>query len=135
MSTQKKNGYQIDFTTNTVTVTNKFLTAAGQIGTKEFETMCKLRELNLTIVTKDPVKKKNTALTYSKMQKYISCLDEADKYQAMFEAIHVESMSMPAPYHYVVAWFHQTFPKYGKLPEHDVEMRIVNTPVEYQDVA
>jgi hypothetical protein len=42
---------------------------------------------------------------------------------------------MPAPYKYVVSWFHNTFPKYGQMPEHDADMRIVNTPAEYQDVA
>lgn len=131
----KKNGYQINFVTNTVTVTRKFQEAASQIGTEEFNIMMQLRQMNLTIVVKAPVKKKSAALTYAKMQKFISCLDEADKYQRMFDAIREESKGMPNPYQHVVSWFHQTFPKYGKLPEHDAEMRIVNTPEEYQDVA
>lgn len=129
----KKNGYQINFAINTVTVTRKFLAAAGRIGTEEFHTMLKLREMNLTIVMKTPVKKKCSALTYAKMQKFIAHLDEADKYQAMFDAVREESLGMPAPYKHVVAWFHKTFPKYGHLPEHDAAMRIVNTPEEYQD--
>jgi len=97
--------------------------------------MKQLREMNLTILVKTPNKKKSTALTYAKMQKFISCLDEADKYQTMFDAVRKESKGMPAPYKYVVSWFHNTFPKYGQLPEHDADMRIVNTPAEYQDVA
>lgn len=131
----KKVGYQINFATNTVAVTRKFLEAAGVIGTEEFSTMMRLRDMNLTIVVKTPAKKRNTTLSYAKMKKFISCLDEADKYQAMFEAVHEESLGMPAPYQHVVAWFHKTFPKYGRLPEHDVAMRIVNTPEEYQDAA
>lgn len=131
----KKNGYQINFVTNTVTVTRKFQEASSQIGTEEFNIMMQLRQMNLTIVVKAPVKKKSAALTYAKMQKFISCLDEADKYQHMFDAIREESKGMPNPYQHVVSWFHQTFPKYGKLPEHDADMRIVNTPAEYQDVA
>ena len=43
--------YAIDFTTNTVTVTKKFLEAASMIGTTEFNTMMQLRQMNLTIVT------------------------------------------------------------------------------------
>ena len=131
----KKVGYQINFATNTVAVTRKFLEAAGVIGTEEFSTMMRLRDMNLTIVVKTPAKKRSTTLTYAKMKKFISCLDEADKYQAMFEAVREESLGMPAPYQHVVAWFHKTFPKYGRLPEHDVAMRIVNTPEEYQDAA
>ena len=131
----KKNGYQINFVTNTVTVTRKFQEASSQIGTEEFNIMKQLHEMNLTILVKTPNKKKSTALTYAKMQKFISCLDEADKYQTMFDAVRKESKGMPAPYKYVVSWFHNTFPKYGQLPEHDADMRIVNTPAEYQDVA
>lgn len=132
---RKQNGYQINFATNTVTVTRRFLEAAGRIGTEEFNTMLKLREMNLTIVMKTPAKKKSSALTYAKMQKFISHLDEADKYQAMFDAVREESLGMPAPYKHVVAWFHKTFPKYGHLPEHDAAMRIVNTPEDYLDAA
>ena len=132
---RKQNGYQINFATNTVTVTRRFLEAAGRIGTEEFNTMLKLREMALIIVMKTPAKKKSSALTYAKMQKFISHLDEADKYQAMFDAIREESLGMPAPYKHVVAWFHKTFPKYGHLPEHDAAMRIVNTPEDYLDAA
>ena len=132
---KQKNGYQINFVTNTVTVTRKFLEDASLIGTDAFNIMLQLRQMNLTIVVKAPAKKKNKALTYAKMQKFISCLDEADKYQTMFDAVRKESKGMPAPYKYVVSWFHNTFPKYGQLPEHDADMRIVNTPAEYQDVA
>lgn len=134
-STTTKPGYSIDFASNTVTITRKFRDAAAQLNTPEFNIMKQLREMNLTILVKAPNKKKSTALTYAKMQKFISCLDEADKYQRMFDAIRNESKGMPNPYQHVVSWFHQTFPKYGKLPEHDADMRIVNTPAEYQDAA
>lgn len=134
-STTNKLGYSIDFASNTVTITRKFRDAASQLNTPEFNIMKQLREMDLTILVKTPNKKKSTALTYAKMQKFISCLDEADKYQTMFDAVRKESKGMPAPYKYVVSWFHNTFPKYGQLPEHDADMRIVNTPAEYQDVA
>ena len=132
---KQKNGYQINFVTNTVTVTRKFLEDASLIGTDAFNIMLQLRQMNLTIVVKAPAKKKNKVLTYAKMQKFISCLDEAAKYQAMFDAVREESKGMPTPYQYVVSWFKATFPKYGKLPEHNTDMQIVNTPEEYEDIA
>ena len=122
--------YAIDFTTNTVTVTKKFLEAASMIGTTEFNTMMQLRQMNLTIVTKAPAKKKAN-LTYAKMQKYINLLDEAEKYQAEFERVQIESLAYDSSYAYVLKWFKKTFPSYGKQPERDANLKIVNTPANY----
>ena len=126
--------YAIDFTTNTVTVTKKFLEAASMIGTTEFNTMVQLRQMNLTIVTKAPAKKKGK-LTYDKMQKYISLLDEAEKYQTEFDVVLNESKAYDASYAYVLKWFKKTFPNYGKQPERDTNLKIVNTPANYDEEA
>ena len=123
--------YAIDFTTNTVTVTKKFLEAAQMIGTPEFNTMMQIREMGMTIITKAPAKKRNTKLTYDKMQKYINLLDEAEKYQAEFERVQIESLAYDASYAYVLKWFKKTFPSYGKQPERDANLKIVNTPANY----
>ena len=123
--------YAIDFSKNTITVTKKFLEAAQMIGTPEFNTMMQIREMGMTIITKAPAKKKNTKLTYDKMQKYINLLDEAEKYQAEFERVQIESLAYDASYAYVLKWFKKTFPSYGKQPERDANLKIVNTPVNY----
>ena len=123
--------YAIDFTTNTVTVTKKFLEAAQMIGTPEFNTMMQIREMGMTIITKAPAKKKNTKLTYDKMKKYIALLDEAEKYQKEFDAVLVESKAYDSAYAYVLKWFKKTFPSYGKQPERDANLKIVNTPANY----
>ena len=124
--------YAIDFTTNTVTVTKKFLEAASMIGTTEFNTMMQLRQMNLTIVTKAPAKKK-AKLTYDKMKKYIALLDEAEKYQTEFDVVLNESKAYDASYAYVLKWFKKTFPNYGKQPERNNELKIVNTPANYDE--
>ena len=126
--------YAIDFTTNTVTVTKKFLEAASMIGTTEFNTMMQLRQMNLTIVTKAPAKKKSK-LTYDKMKKYIALLDEAEKYQTEFDVVLNESKAYDASYAYVLKWFKKTFPNYGKQPERDANLKIVNTPANYDEEA
>ena len=123
--------YSIDFTTNTVTVTRKFLEAASVMGNNAFETMQKLRAMNLTIVVNCAVKKKNSNLTYAKMEKYISLLDEADKYMEEYETVRKESKAYDAAYAYVLKWFKNTFPNYGKLPERNVDLKIVNIPENY----
>lgn len=126
--------YAIDFTTNTVAITKKFKEAASMIGTEEFNTMMQLRQMNLTIVTKAPAKKKSK-LTYDKMKKYIALLDEAEKYQTEFDAALKESKAYDASYAYVLKWFKKTFPNYGKQPERDANLKIVNTPVNYDEEA
>ena len=123
--------YSINFTTNTITITQKFAKEASQIGTEAFKTMMELRQLGMTIITKEPVQKKNTNLTYKKMKKYISLLEDAEKYQAEFNAVYAESLAMKVPYVYVQKWFKKTFPNYGKLPERNAELKIVNTPANY----
>lgn len=123
--------YAIDFTTNTVTITKKFKEAASMIGTEEFNTMTQLRQMGMTIVIKAPTKKKSGKLTYDKMKKYIALLDEAEKYQTEFDVVLNESKAYDASYAYVLKWFKKTFPSYGKQPERDANLKIVNTPVNY----
>ena len=130
--------YSINFATNTITLTQKFAKEASQIGTEAFKTMMELRQLGMTIITKEPVQKKNTNLTYKKMEKYISLLEDAEKYQAEFKAVCAESLAMKVPYVYVQKWFKETFPNYGKLPERNAELKIINTPANYdaeEDIA
>ena len=121
--------YEINFATNTITITQKFAKEASQIGTEAFKTMMELRQLGMTIITKAPVqKKKNSNLTYAKMELYISLLEDAEKYQAEFKAVCAESLAMKVPYVYVSKWFKKTFPNYGKLPEFDENNMVLITP-------
>ena len=123
--------YVIDYAKSMITVTKKFHEAAGQIGTDEYSIMAELRKLGMPISVKAPAKKKNTKLTYDKMQKYIALLDESEKYQKEFAAVLVESRAYDASYAYVLKWFKNTFPSYGKQPERDANLKIVNTPANY----
>ena len=125
--------YSIDFTTNTITVTKKFLEQASMMGSEAFNIMTQLRQMNMTIITKAPTKRKNTQLTYSKMEKFISLLEEADKYKAEFAAVKNESTAQNMPYAYVQKWFKKTFLCYGKQPERNENLKIVNTPVNYDE--
>ena len=123
--------YSVDFASNTISITQTFAKEASQIGTEAFKTMLELRQLGMPITIKAPAKKKNTSLTYAKMETYISLLEDAEKYQAEFKAVCAESQAMKVPYVYVSNWFKQTFPSYGKLPERNAELKIINTPANY----
>ena len=123
--------YTIDYAKNMITVTAKFHKAAGQIGTDAYNLMAELRKLNMPIAVKAPAQKKSNTVTYAKMKKYISLMDEADKYMAEFDAVIEESKATNKAYAYVLSWFKKTFPHYGKQPERDANLKIVNTPVNY----
>jgi len=122
--------YEINFVTNTITVTAAFRKAAGQIGSPEFSVMLQLRGMNMDIVEKTVPKRKNTQITYKMMEKYIELLDEAEQYKAEFAAVKKESKSHKGQYNYVAGWFKERFPSYGKQPERDRNFKIVNVPAE-----
>ena len=50
---KKNNQYEINFASNTITVTKAFLQAASQMDTPEFATMTQLRALNMPITVRE----------------------------------------------------------------------------------
>ena len=68
----------------------------------------------------------------SSRPEYNRLLEDAEKYQAEFKAVCAESLAMKVPYVYVSKWFKKTFPNYGKLPERNAELKIINTPANYE---
>jgi len=135
----KNTQYKIDFISNTIIVTKKFVEAASRMGTSEYKTMLKLQKMNMSIEIKAaPTRRKvqRSHLTYVKMQNYIACVANCDSYMADFETIRKASMGQSNPYQYVRSWFEQTFPNYAILPELDENRKIVVTPANYnQEVA
>lgn len=123
----KKNAnYEINFATNTITVTKKFREAASIIGTPEFNVMKELRALNMTI-TERIIKRtsREDRWTFTRMASYIRNVDDGDRYMADFNALR-DAVS----YMKVWAWFKETFPNYAKTPEMDENHRIVVTPLD-----
>lgn len=133
-----KKGYTIDFTTNTVTITKGFAQKASTVGSDEFNTLMKLRELGLNIVNAAPKTKsrrRNGALTYSMMRLHMSHLADSEAYLDEFDAVREESKSHSNPYNYVRRWFENRFPNYNSIPHFDENLKIVNIPVNYDNDA
>jgi hypothetical protein len=123
----KNTGYKINYAANTITVTKTFSKKASVLDTNEYKIMKRLRKLNMEILIKEPVKRKNKKKnpdepktaprpTYDKMVKYINCVDGSEKYLEDFKHIRKVSKSQENPYQYVRAWFNKTFPDFEKLP-------------------
>ncbi len=131
MKTARNNGYKIDYTTNTITVTKKFMEEAGVIGTSAFSTMKELRQMGMTISVKETAPRKNNKITYAQMVQYISCVENSTFYMAQFNAIREEAKSKNNPYNRVLEWFNQTFPCFYDMPEFNAKNEVIVTPANY----
>lgn len=67
------------------------------------------------------------------MEQYISCLNEAEGYLAMFRQVKETAKGTNNPYLYVQNWFKATFPNYDTIPELTPDFRIVASPVNYDE--
>ena len=129
----KNSQYKIDFISNTIIVTKKFVEAASRMDTEEYKTMLELRKMGMRIQTKAAAPRKATRarLSYTKMLNYIACVANSESYLADFQVIQTASKGQSNPYQYVRTWFDLTFPNYAALPELDENRRIVVTPAHY----
>lgn len=131
---KENKGYNVNFVTNTVTVTKAFAqTAANNIFSEEFKIMKELREMGMTIVTKAPAKRKSDRLTYAKMEKHINCLSTAEEDMKEFEAVKEAAKGENNPYLFVKNWYERKFPTHNDVPEFDENLKIVNHPLNYAD--
>lgn len=128
-----KKGYSIDFAANTVTITKAFAQKANELGSTEFETLMKLRDMGLRIVNapaKTKPRRKNV-ITYDMMIHHMNNMAEAETYLEEFDAVRDESRNHPNCYQYVRNWFDKRFPNYAAVPQFDKNLKIVNIPVNY----
>lgn len=131
MKTARNHGYKIDYSTNTITVTKKFMEDAGIISTPAFNTMKELRQMGMTIAVKETTPRKNNKITYAQMIKYISCVENSTLYMAQFDAIREEAKSKNNHYNRVLEWFKDTFPCFYDLPEFNGKNEVIVTPADY----
>jgi len=113
-----KNGYKIDFASNTIYLNYKFSQAAGVIGSDEYHLYCKITEAfpNMKIVIRSGRNAKtshiNKRRTYANMEKYISCFENREELMHQFELAKAKSAIFKSPYAYVNDWFDMQFPDY-----------------------
>ena len=111
-------GYEINFTTNTITMNYKFAAAASVYGTTEYNTLRAIKadfpQMKEIVKAGRTVKKASSHknLTYKNMEKYISVHDDAEELLAVFASVKIASKAAASPYQYVVDWFEAQFPKY-----------------------
>ncbi len=128
----RKQGFTIDWTTGSVTMTKKFAKAAGQYRSREYRQMMEMSDCGFSIDIGRPKKRKScsTRITYKQMEKYLSCLDDAARRCAELRLVIEEAKSLNNPYEHVRKWFLETNPAFGKSPQIDKNLRIVPPPIQ-----
>lgn len=126
--------YEVNYLNKTVTVTRKFMDAATQINSDEFDLLTQFSDMGLRVLVEGrkrrpkPKNGKLPLLTFKMMQDYIAMLDDAEDMQKEFESIRESSKSRKDRTQYVNNWFRATFPHYDAVPEFDEDYRIVHNP-------
>ena len=126
--------YEVNYINKTVTVSCKFMDAATQIDTNEFDLLTQFSNMGLRVLVEGRKRRpklkegKRPLLTYKMMQDYIAMLDDAEEMQKEFESIRESSRSRTDRTQYVNSWFRATFPRYDEVPEFDEDYRIVHNP-------
>lgn len=102
---KKNQNYEINFATNTITVTRKFLQEASQMGTDAFTQMRQLQELNMPIAVQEIHRKPKIAKwSFERMERYLKNVQDSEKWTADYTA-----MKESASHAEVWAWFKSNF--------------------------
>ena len=89
MKMKKNQNYEINFATNTIIVSKKFLAAASVMGTDAYKEMLKLRKLGMPIGVKEihRGKAKEKKWTFTRMEHYLKNVTESDKWMADYNTL------------------------------------------------
>ena len=151
---KRSHNYEINHNTNTVVVTKRFMEAASQIDTKEYDLFQRFQDMGYRVVVEvrktkkpsaSPLRKLNhdaenriPLIKFEKMARYIALLDDAEEMMDEFDEVRRVAQSQKSPRRYVNEWFRRTFPRYEDMPEFDDGGCVVHNPnpsVEIQKVS
>jgi len=114
-------GYKMNFATKTLTITKAFGEKASLPNTEEANIIQNMRNLlpDLKIAYKTQYRSKPhpyKGLSYSRMEKYINCHENANELLVAFKGIKEVAKAQSYPHNYVCKWFLTQFPDYKEIP-------------------
>lgn len=129
----KSLGYRINYREGTISVSDRLIQEANREGVNStaHNTLKALREMGMPIVKFRENTTHRKGLTYSKMTKYILMCENSEKYMCEFIRQREVSKSQTNGYHYVLKWFHNTFPNYNEQAEFNEKGEIIITSADY----
>ena len=122
-----KKAYEINWNTNTITMTKKFAEEANQYGTDAYKMLMDVRSNGFKVVVRKDKPRKScpTRITFKKMETILSCMDFADERLEQLHAVMNAGKGQKNQYEYVRKWFLVNYPNFDAIPDLDSENRIV----------
>ena len=119
--------YEINWSTNTITMTKKFAAEASQYGTEAYNMLMDVRAKGFQIVVRESKLRKAcpTRITFKQMETILSCMDYADERLEQLHAVMDAGKGQKNQYEYVRRWFLQNYPHFHEIPVLDTNCRIV----------
>ena len=119
--------YEINWSTNTITMTKKFAAEANQYGTEAYNMLMDVRSKGFHIVIKEskPRKACPTRITFKQMETILSCMTNADERLEQLHAVMDAGKGQKNQYEYVRRWFLENYPHFNEIPVLDSNCRIV----------
>ena len=123
--------YDINWKTNTITMTKKFAAEANQYGTEAYNMLMDVRAKGFHIVVREPAKRKAcpTRITFKQMETILSCMADADERLEQLHVVMDAGKGQKNQYEYVRRWFLKNYPNFNEIPTLDTSCRIVSPRV------
>ena len=127
MANMNKQGYSINWQTNTITMTKRFAEEANQYGSEAYNLLMDVKSegFHITVRQTKPRKACPTRVTFKQMEITLSCMDRPDERLAELHAIMDAGKGQKNQYEYVRQWFLLNYPHYREIPVVDSNYRIV----------
>ena len=134
--------YEINWETNTITMTKKFAAEASRYGTEEYHMLIDARAKGFHIKTRESKPRKScpTRVTFKQMETILSCMDFADERLEQLHAVMDAGKGQKNQYEYVRKWFLRNYPNFHDIPlldsnNHVVSPRIALIPENTESMA
>ena len=120
--------YNINWQTNTITMTKKFAEEANHYGTEAYNLLMDVRSKGFNIAVRKeekPRKSCPTRITFKQMENILSNMDYADERLAQLHAVMNMGKGQKNQYEYVRRWFLENYPRFYELPVLDTNCNVV----------
>ena len=119
--------YEINWSTNTITMTKKFAAEASAYGTQAYNMLMDVRAKGFNIVVKESTPRKAcpTRITFKQMETILSCMDFADERLEQLHAVMDAGKGQKNQYEYVREWFLRNYPNFAEIPVLDTNYHLV----------
>ena len=127
MANMNKQGYSINWQTNTITMTKKFAEEANQYGSEAYNLLMdvKSKGFHINVRKTEPRKACPTRVTFKQMEITLSCMDHPDERLEELHAVMDAGKGQKNQYEYVRRWFLANYPHYREIPVLDADHRII----------